>query len=116
MGNYVKSIFLIIILLVLVTFGIKNSETLKLHYYFDLHSIDFPIYGLVYASVLLGVIIGMLVGIRTNFSRRKKIKALEKENKALKAKIEEADETLTSPIPAEAEEKTEDKETDVKPE
>ena len=103
MGNYLKSIFLIIILLVLVTFGIKNSEPVQLHYYFNLHSIYLPLYGLVYASLLIGILIGMLIGIRSSFNRRKKIKALEKENQALKAKISEArkDETSATASPEE---------------
>jgi uncharacterized integral membrane protein len=98
MGSYFKAILLLIVLVALVTFGIQNNETLKLHYYFGLSSMPIPVYGIVYASILIGIFIGMLVGISTRLGQRKKIKQLQKENRGLKDKVGE---------PA-AEEKTEE--------
>jgi hypothetical protein len=42
MGSYVKALLLLIVLVVLVTFGIKNNETMILHFYFQLSSIPLP--------------------------------------------------------------------------
>jgi uncharacterized integral membrane protein len=89
MGSYVKAVLLLIVLVALVTFGIQNNETLKLHYYFGMHSMPLPVYGVVYASILLGIFIGMLIGISTRFGQRKRIKILEKENRNLKSKVSE---------------------------
>ena len=89
MGSYFKAILLLIVLVALVTFGIQNNETLKLHYYFGMHSMPLPVYGVVYASILVGIFIGMLIGINTRLGQRKRIKALEKENRDLKSKVAE---------------------------
>ncbi len=92
MRSYFKAILLLIVLVALVTFGIQNNEPIKLHYYFQLSSMQIPIYGIVYASILIGIFIGMLVGISNRFSQRKKLSALQKENRDLKAKVKEAPE------------------------
>ena len=89
MGSYFKAVLFVIVLVALVTFGIQNNETLKLHYYFGMSSMPLPVYGIVYASILLGIFIGMLIGISTRFGQRHKIKALEKENRDLKSKVPE---------------------------
>jgi len=89
MGSYFKALLLLIVLVALVTFGIQNNETLKLHYYFGLSSMPIPVYAIVYASILVGVFIGMLVGISSRLSHRKKIKQLQKENRGLKDKVAE---------------------------
>ena len=87
MASYVKAILLLIVLVALVTFGIKNSDPVNLHYYYNLNSMPIPTYGIVYASIVVGVFIGMLVGIGTRFGQRKKIKQLQKENRDLKGKV-----------------------------
>lgn len=89
MAHYFKALLLVVVLVVLVTFGIQNNETVKLHYYFGMSSMPFPVYGIVYASILVGIFIGMLVGITSRFHQRKKLKALEKENSRLKEKMGE---------------------------
>ena len=87
MGSYVKAILLLIVLVILVTFGINNLEPIRLHYYFGLSSMPLPIYGVVYGALLVGIFVGMLVGINSRFSQRKKIKLLQRENRELKAKV-----------------------------
>jgi uncharacterized integral membrane protein len=95
MGSYIKALLLLIVLVVLVTFGIKNNETMVLHFYFQLKSMPIPVYAVVYGSLILGVLIGMIVGINARFGQRKKIKQLQKENRDLKDKVVKpaADET-----------------------
>jgi uncharacterized integral membrane protein len=92
MGSYIKALLLLIVLVVLVTFGIKNNETIILHFYFQLSSIPIPVYAVVYGSLIVGVFIGMIVGINARFTQRKKLKELQKENRDLKAKVAEAPE------------------------
>ena len=95
MGSYFKALLLLIVLVVLVTFGIKNNETMTLNYYFQLSSMPVPVYAVVYGSLIVGVFIGMLVGISGRFSQRKKIKQLQKENRSLRNKIPEPAEEKT---------------------
>ena len=89
MGSYIKTILILIVLVVLVTFGIKNNETMILHFYFQLQSMPIPVYAVVYGSLLVGIFIGMIVGISARFTQRKKIKQLQKENRTLKDKVAE---------------------------
>jgi uncharacterized integral membrane protein len=92
MGSYIKATLLLIVLVVLVTFGIKNNETMILHSYFQWRSPPIPVYAVVYGSLILGILIGEIVGIGARFSQRKKLKGLQKENRDLKAKLAEAPE------------------------
>ncbi len=87
MGGYFKAFVLLIVLVALVTFGIKNNELIRLHYYFDLNSMPLPLYGIVYAAIIIGIFIGMFVGISSRLSQRKKVKALQKENRELQEKV-----------------------------
>jgi uncharacterized integral membrane protein len=89
MGSYIKALFLLIVLVVLVTFGIKNNETMVLHFYFQFKSIPIPVYAVVYGSLIVGVFIGMIIGINARFTQRKKIRQLQKENRDLKNKVVE---------------------------
>jgi uncharacterized integral membrane protein len=90
MGSYIKAFFLIIALVVLVTFGIKNNETMILHFYSEMSSMPIPVWVVVYGSLIVGVFIGMIVGISVRFAQRKKLKELHKVNRDLKAKVAEA--------------------------
>ena len=104
MGSYIKATLLLIVLVVLVTFGIKNNETMILYSYFQWSSPPIPVYAVVYGSLILGILIGEIVGISTRFSQRKKLKELQKENRDLKAKVAEAPEEK-SVVESEVEEK-----------
>jgi len=83
MGTYIKALLLLIVLVVLVTFGIKNNETMILHFYLQLSSMPLPVYAVVYGSLLVGV------GISARFAQRKKIRQLQKENRGLRDKVAE---------------------------
>jgi len=89
MGSYIKASLLLIVLVVLVTFGIKNNETMILHFYFQWSSMPIPVYAVVYGSLIVGILIGEIVGIGARFAQRKKVKQLQKENRDLKAKVAE---------------------------
>ena len=112
MGSYFKAILLLIVLVVLVTFGIKNNETMTLRYYSQLSSIPVPVYAVVYVSLIVGVFIGMLVGISRRFSQHKKIKQLQKENHSLRGKIPEPAEEKTPEEEKPPAEETADEEID----
>ncbi len=97
MKSYLKALFLIIILLFLVTFGIRNNQLIQLNYYFDFRTADFPLYLLVYGCATIGIFIGMLIGIASRLHQRKKIKILTKLNSELKAKSDREKEDDVKP-------------------
>jgi uncharacterized integral membrane protein len=100
MGGYVKSIILIIVLLFLVTFGVKNSQPIRLYYYLNIETGAFPLYGLVYISIVIGIIVGMIVGVYDRFDLRRRVKRLERENREFKEKVveEEREEEVSIPV------------------
>ena len=106
MGKYIKSIILIIVLLFLVTFGVKNSHPTQLRYYFDLVSVDIPLYGVVYLAIVMGIIIGMFVGIYDQIALRGRVRRLQRENRELKEKVveQEKKQEETAVAPREKEE------------
>jgi len=108
MKNYIKAVFLIIVLLFLVTFGIKNNQPVRLNYYFEWHTVDFPLYILAYASAIIGIFIGMLIGINSRFQQRRKIKILEKLTGELKAKSEKEKKEAQPPEEHPVDEKAEE--------
>ena len=106
MGTYLKAIVLVIILLFLTTFGIKNNQPLQVYYYFNIETAPMPLYGIVYISIIVGIVIGMLVGISSRFSMRRMVKILQRENKELKEKVVEGvkeEEPSAAPPPTEEE-------------
>ena len=107
MARYIKSIIMIIILLFLVTFGVKNSQPIQIYYYLNFQTGAFPLYVLVYLCIVIGIVVGMIVGIYDRIDLRRRVKRLERENRELKEKVEEGveeveeGEALSRPIPVE---------------
>jgi uncharacterized integral membrane protein len=92
MGPYVRGIIFIIILLIFITFGIKNSQSVHIGYYGNTLDANLPVYGLVYLCMLIGVLAGMVIGYIQRLHLRRTVKTLEHENSELKKeaiKIEE---------------------------
>jgi len=89
---YVKSIILIIVLLFLITFGVKNNQPTPLNYYFNITTGIIPLYGVVYISIIIGIIIGMIVGVWSRISLRRKVRQFQRENTELREKIEKVEE------------------------
>ncbi len=106
MQQYLKAAILIIVLLFLITFGVKNNEPVQLSYYFNIETLGIPLYGLLYLCIIIGIIIGMLVGISARFNLRRMVKSLQQENKKLKERAveEKKEEGPSIPSPIEAEE------------
>jgi len=83
MGTYVKGVVIVLVLLFLVTFGVKNSQPVQLNYYFGLTNLEIPLYGLVYLSLLIGVFVGMGVGIFKRIQLGRAVKRLQRQQDAL---------------------------------
>ena len=100
MASYLKGIILIIVLIILVTFGVKNSQPVQLHYYFNMLSAGIPVYVIVYVSVVIGIIVGMIVGIYSRFDLRRTVKRLQRENRDLKVKVAAEEKEKEQPHPS----------------
>ena len=95
MGSYLKTIVLILVLIFLITFGVKNSQAVLLNYYFGVLDVGISLYELVYLSVVIGIVVGMIIGLQSRVSLGRKVKDLEREMKDLKEKLaEEAERSL----------------------
>jgi uncharacterized integral membrane protein len=86
MAVYLKIAVLIIILFFLTTFGVKNSEPVRLTYYLQLFDTGMPLYLLIYISAAIGILIGMSVGFSKRRALRRKIKTLERETEKLQGR------------------------------
>jgi len=89
---YVKSIILIIVLLFLITFGVKNNQPVLLSYYFNITTGTIPLYGLVYISIIIGMIIGMIVGVSSRVTWKRRLRQVQGENRELRGEIEKLEE------------------------
>lgn len=98
MGTYLKWIIIIVILLFFITFGVKNSQSVYLNYYFNLEGIELPLYGLVFLSILLGIGAGMVIGVTDRFMLKKKVKAMERETRELRERVSRKEEETKTPV------------------
>jgi len=87
MGTYVKWILIIIILLFFITFGIKNSQSVYLSYYFDIENMELPLYGLAFISILLGIFVGIIIGITDRLALKRKVRDLTQDNRGLQEEV-----------------------------
>ena len=81
MGGYVKGLISVVVILFFITFGVENSQLVQVKYYLNTLTVNFPLYGVVYVSIIIGIVIGMIVGFRSRLHMRKTIKNLQKENR-----------------------------------
>jgi uncharacterized integral membrane protein len=92
MGNYVRAIFFIVVVLFLIIFGIKNSQTVDLNY-FGMKAIALPLYAVIFISILIGILGGMLVGFGGRMELKRRIRTLEKEGRVLEKKVTQGKES-----------------------
>ncbi|UCH23312.1 MAG: LapA family protein [Deltaproteobacteria bacterium] len=87
MGNYIKGTVLVIVLLFLTTFGVKNSQVVGIKYYFGFLDFNIPLYGLAYICLLMGFLIGIATGIVKRFQQNRRVNELRHEIKTLEKKV-----------------------------
>ena len=96
MGNYIRAIFFIVVVLFFVVFGVKNSGSVQVDL-FRSQPVAMPLYGLVYLCLLIGILGGMVVGAGSRFKLKKRIRTLEKERRTLKEEVERG-KTVENPL------------------
>lgn len=86
--SYLKAIVLIIVLVFVATFSIKNSGAVNISYYFGILDISAPLYLIVLVCLVIGAVIGCLFCLVGRFNLKRRFKTLEKEYKEIHAELE----------------------------
>ena len=98
MKSYAKGIVLLVILLFLVTFGMRNNQSILIQYYFDI-AVQMPLFGIVFISIIIGMLIGIGIGFYKRFGLGRTITDLKLENRKLKTNLAERGEETTAHSP-----------------
>ena len=89
MGVYLKAIVIVLVLLFVTTFGVKNNEPVRLYYYFNVETFELPLFAMLYVCITIGIFIGMMVGISRRLNLGKTVRNLKREHRELQEKIRE---------------------------
>ena len=93
----VKTILIVVLFFLTVTFSLQNTENVGLHYYGVTEPFSAPLFTVVLAAVLLGVIIGGFGGLLTNLKLRMDVRKQAREMERLGTELKRAQEQLPSP-------------------
>ena len=85
--KFLKSIGTALLFLLAITFSLKNNEMVAIKYYFQLESLDLPLYLLVFISVILGIFIGGMEGVIERIKSGNVIRKLKKEMKKMEKEL-----------------------------
>lgn len=85
--KFLKSIATALLFLLAITFSLKNNEMVAIKYYFQLESLDLPLYLLVFFSVILGIFIGGMEGVVERIKSGNVIRKLKKEMKKMEKEL-----------------------------
>ena len=102
MKEYTRYVLLVLVLLFLVTFSVKNSHPVRLTYYFQIEIAEIPLYLLIYLCVLLGGVVALVGGYPSRHRLKKSLKSLERETRILKERSALPPDPVTPKIDPEA--------------
>lgn len=85
---YIKALLLIALLFLAITFGIQNSQSVTLRYYFGLASIPLPLYLVIYVAIILGILAGLAIDVYSRITLKGRLRKLEKTNASLREDLE----------------------------
>jgi uncharacterized integral membrane protein len=77
MRTFINTAGIILIILILLTFAMKNTQLVELSYYIDL-KYSFPAWTLVIIPFFIGVVMGNLLDVIQRFRLKNEIKKLKK--------------------------------------
>ena len=95
--GYLKSAVLVLVLLLLISFGLKNQQGVQIFYFFGFSTAEVPLYAMVYLCVFIGILIGLAAAFPGRHALRKRVRGLKQENAGLQADLNR----LTPPEPGE---------------
>ncbi len=79
MKRILSAILFIAIFFLGVSFALKNQQTVKIHYYFDLEWGPFPLSLVIIGVLLLGILIGGLITSFPILARRRQVRRLRRQ-------------------------------------
>jgi len=100
---YLKALLLIAVLFLAITFGIENSGSVTLRYYFRLASIPVPLYLVIYVAIILGIVAGLAIDVYSRLALRGRLKKLEKTNASLREDLEKMEAETAKRVTEESE-------------
>ncbi len=77
MRNYLKGALTVIVVVLIVTFAIKNNQAVQLNYYFNTLNIQLPAYALVFLNLFIGILLGIFIGWYRSLSLKRQLKQLK---------------------------------------
>jgi len=78
MRTFINTVGIILIILILLTFAMKNTQLVELSYYKDIRC-AFPAWALMIIPFFIGVVMGNLLDVIQRFRLKNKIKKLKKD-------------------------------------
>jgi len=95
MKRFIQGLFLAIIIVLVISFSLKNNQPVQLHYYFDSFQFSVPLYAVIFLSMLIGIFLGLSIGFSKWLTRGRLIKQLQRENTYMKEKFGSSGEANT---------------------
>ncbi len=87
MRNFLNAVFLIITIMFLITFSMKNDQEVSLSYYFVESLPAVPLSILLLLCFFSGVIVGALMDVTQRWGLRREIKRLKKSHQELENEL-----------------------------
>lgn len=93
--NYAKLIVFVFVFILAVSFASENTQSVTLRYYFNVETLSFPMYLLMFIPLFIGIVAGSLVGFGARLRLKNTIKQLAKSKKDLQENLKQAQEAQT---------------------
>lgn len=93
----VKTILIVVLFFLTVTFSLQNTENVGVHYYGLTEPFSAPLFTVILAAVLLGVIIGGFGGFLTNLKLRMDLRKQAREMERLQKELKRTHEQIPPP-------------------
>ncbi len=82
MRTFINTCGIVFIIVVLLTFSMKNTHPVELHYYYDV-TLTFPTWALILIPFFIGVIAGNLLDVVQRFKMKNELRKIKREFKGM---------------------------------
>ena len=94
--NYVKLGFIVLVIILAVTFAKNNAQPVTIAYYFGWETPPFDMYLLIFIPFFIGIVVGSLVGFGSRLNLKNTIRKLHRSKAELEQKLKKAQEAQIS--------------------
>lgn len=88
MLKILRSILIIILVIFIITFSLKNKQPVKVSYYFGLETKELPLYIVIISSFLIGVIGGIIYSLPSMIKGRMEIRRKNRRIRELEEELQ----------------------------